>query len=60
MKSNSELNDWFLQQKQLFEMGLLTDEQVCQLASLARHLNIKLNPPKNVFESKCQKLRTKR
>ena len=60
MKSNSELKDWFLQQKQLFEMGLLTDEQVCQLASLARNLNIKLNPPKNVFESKCQKLKTKR
>jgi hypothetical protein len=59
MKSTNEKNelkDWFLQQKKLFESGLLTDEQVCCLASLARKLNIPLHPPRNMFESKSQKI----
>ena len=63
MKSTSkqdEDGDWFLQQKKLFESGLLTDEQVCCFASLARKFNVKLNPPENMFENKCQKLKTKR
>lgn len=57
--TENELNDWFLQQKTLFEAGLLTHEEVCCLASLARRLNIPLHPPRNMFESKCQQIQKK-
>lgn len=60
INEHNELKDWFLEQKKLFEMGLLTDEQVCCLASLARKQNIKLNPPRNDFESMCKKFNIKR